>query len=310
MDNNMKSTGQQAQNLTPNTTQNTRAESGLPLTVTKMDNKMESTRQQAQNVTPKSTQNVTPKSTTQNAKTPKSFPEYQDPQIYYPEYQGRILAPISMANHPPGNISRDRPSPPYLPFVIPEAQKGDSDRPPGDWARYIWQAAFKVARRGEFLKGQLPALLKSAPVRELMERVRYFAGNRHQDEILSNHRVNVESAAIFCQGAVMTDANQCESCLQGWGPWAKCVQLEESEARKGYLNACTNCVWNGQHERCSFWQRGQAPLTPGDQSPNGEVIGLCFGGHVDGTLSYFTHVHELFDNILAKTGVTEIRIRV
>lgn len=105
------------------------------------------------------------------------------------------------------------------PFVIPEAHAGDSDRPPGEWARYIWQAAFRVARRGEFLKGQLPMLLKKEPVRELMARVRYFAGGRRKDEILGNHLLNVESAAVFCQGEVKTNEHRCDSCLQGWGPW-------------------------------------------------------------------------------------------
>ncbi|KAJ5933844.1 hypothetical protein N7454_006173 [Penicillium verhagenii] len=106
-----------------------------------------------------------------------------------------------MGNHPPSNISRDHPSPPYL-------------------------------RLKKETQIDLPGI-GPAPVRELMARVRYFAGNRRQDEILGNHRVNVESTAVFCQGVVMTDANQCDNCLQGWGPWAKCVQLEEGEAREG-----------------------------------------------------------------------------
>lgn len=28
---------------------------------------------------------------------------------------------------------------------------------------------------------------------------------------------------------------------------------------EGHLAACANCIWNGQHERCSFWLNAQTP---------------------------------------------------
>lgn len=62
-------------------------------------------------------------------------------------------------------------------------------------------------------------LLKQDPQRGLMARVRYFAGGRRKDELLGNHRVNVESAAVFCLGKVRAGEHQCVSCQQGLGPW-------------------------------------------------------------------------------------------
>ncbi|CEJ54898.1 hypothetical protein PMG11_01186 [Penicillium brasilianum] len=100
-------------------------------------------------------------------------------------------------------------------------------------------------------------------LRELMARVRYFAGGRRKDELLGNHRVNVESAAVFCLGEIRAGEHQCVSCQQGLDPWAKCVQLSGGE---GYLSACANCIWNGQHERCSLRQHAQGASTTGGQS--------------------------------------------
>ncbi|KAJ6184940.1 hypothetical protein N7519_006241 [Penicillium mononematosum] len=149
------------------------------------------------------------------------------------------------------------------PFVVPEAHAGDSDRPLGSGHGLSGRPLPKLLAGGKLLKGQLPMMLKQEPVRELMARERYFAGGRREDEILGNHLVNVEFAAVFCQGEVKTNEHRCDSCLQGYGPWAKCVQLREGE---GYLSACANCIWNGQFERCSLWKRAQALLTPGDQN--------------------------------------------
>ena len=53
----------------------------------------------------------------------------------------------------------------------------------------------------------------------LMARVRYFASDRREDEILGNDLYNVESAAVFCRGVVKNDEHRCNHCLQGWGPW-------------------------------------------------------------------------------------------
>jgi hypothetical protein len=59
-------------------------------------------------------------------------------------------------------------------FTIPEGHAGSADRPPGQWAKLLWDAPYKVARRGQRLKGQLPELLKNPAVRELMARVPLF----------------------------------------------------------------------------------------------------------------------------------------
>ncbi|OOQ81739.1 hypothetical protein PEBR_42972 [Penicillium brasilianum] len=133
------------------------------------------------------------------------------------------------------------------PLVIPEAHAGETDRPPAEWAHFIWLAPFRVARQTrqtrqtQHLKGRLHELLKT---------------NRRQDENIGNSLANVESAAVFCQGVVQLDEKQCESCLKALGPWAKCVQREGGE---GHLAACANCIWNGKHERCSLWLNAQTP---------------------------------------------------
>ncbi|CEJ57299.1 hypothetical protein PMG11_05996 [Penicillium brasilianum] len=155
------------------------------------------------------------------------------------------------------------------PLVIPEAHAGEMDRPPAEWAHFIWLAPFRVARQTrqtrqtQHLKGKLHELLKNEPVRELTCRKRYFASGRRQDEIIGNSLANVESAAVFCQGVVQLDEKQCDSCLKAFGPWAKCVQLEGGE---GHLAACANCIWNGKHERCSLWRNAQTGSTPERQN--------------------------------------------
>ncbi|KAJ5906879.1 uncharacterized protein N7473_003795 [Penicillium subrubescens] len=149
------------------------------------------------------------------------------------------------------------------PLAIPEAHAGETDRPPAEWAHFIWLAPFSVARQAQRLKGKLHELLKNEPVRELTCRKRYFGSGRHQDELIGNSLSNVESAAVFCQGVVQSDDKQCESCLGALGPWAKCVQLESGE---GHLAACANCIWNGKHERCSLWRNAQTGSTPERQN--------------------------------------------
>ncbi|CEJ55876.1 hypothetical protein PMG11_02106 [Penicillium brasilianum] len=106
------------------------------------------------------------------------------------------------------------------PLAIPEAHAGETDRPPAEWAHFIWLAPFSVARQAQRLKGKLHELLKNEPVRELACRKRYFGSGRRQDEIIGNSLSNVESAAVFCQGVVQPDDKQCESCLGALGPWA------------------------------------------------------------------------------------------
>ncbi|KAL2833887.1 hypothetical protein BDW59DRAFT_168914 [Aspergillus cavernicola] len=53
---------------------------------------------------------------------------------------------------------------------------------------------------------------------------------------------------------------------------------------------------------------------PGDSgalvySVSGEVVGMCFGGFNHGDVGYFTHIHDLLDDITAVTGATEIRLK-
>ncbi|KAJ5450081.1 uncharacterized protein N7458_006530 [Penicillium daleae] len=86
---------------------------------------------------------------------------------------------------------------------------------------------------------------------------------RRKDELLAQKRFNVESAVIFCQGVVKDNEHMCNHCQEGWGPWSKCVQLAGGE---GYSRACANCIWNGEYERCSFWQAEQDPATLGIQN--------------------------------------------
>lgn len=43
---------------------------------------------------------------------------------------------------------------------------------------------------------------------------------------------------------------------------------------------------------------------------DGVLLGLCFGGHLDGSVSYFIHTHDLFDDIEARTGAVGIQLRV
>jgi hypothetical protein len=105
------------------------------------------------------------------------------------------------------------------PLAIPEAHAGETDRPPAEWAHFIWLAPFSVARQAQRLKGKLHELLKNEPVRELTCRKRYFGSGRRQDELIGNSLSNVESAAVFCQGVVQSDDKQCESCLGALGPW-------------------------------------------------------------------------------------------
>ncbi|KAJ5368477.1 uncharacterized protein N7496_008237 [Penicillium cataractarum] len=147
------------------------------------------------------------------------------------------------------------------PFRVPVAEGGGEDKPPGDWARYIWKAPFSVARQGDLLKGHLAELLKSEPVRELIPRERYFTSARRMDELLRNNVANVESAAVYCQGEIQTDEDRCRDYSVGMEVADKlnpnCVRLANGE---GSLQACANCMWNGMHERCSFWK--PSPTTP------------------------------------------------
>ncbi|KXG46833.1 uncharacterized protein PGRI_035790 [Penicillium griseofulvum] len=209
-----------------------------------MDTTWDSTGQQPQNPTPAPTQ-CTPLSTSQSnpSDPPQDPPQLSEWQITRKATSRGLGAVLPTYEPDYAKIGE--------PFVVPEAHAGDSDRPPGEWARFIWRAAFKVARRGESLKGQLPMLLKQEPVRELMARERYFAGGRREDEILGNHLANVESAAVFCQGEVKTNEHRQSACNYG-------------RAKGIFLPAPTASGMDNLSD-ASFWKRAQAPLTPGDQ---------------------------------------------
>jgi hypothetical protein len=62
---------------------------------------------------------------------------------------------------------------------------------------------------------------------------------------------NYEGVLAFTRGQVMEDANACEQCKGGFGPFAKCVVV------KGLMRgSCANCHYGGKGSGCSFRKLG------------------------------------------------------
>lgn len=66
----------------------------------------------------------------------------------------------------------------------------------------------------------------------------------------------MESILIQIVGEV--SQQECTSCLQNDGPWAKCVRFHDIDR---VVTACGNCQWNGRAIRCDFVQLPRVPET-------------------------------------------------
>lgn len=90
-----------------------------------------------------------------------------------------------------------------------------------------------------------------------------FWGNDVHDAS-NGKRVAAARVHLRCMGRSNNDDDpMCYRCQEGQGPFVLCCN-----DRRVYFGACTNCVWNGRGQNCSFVDRGRFPFpllgTPAD----------------------------------------------
>ena len=86
---------------------------------------------------------------------------------------------------------------------IPDGYAGSQDKEPGEWAKLLGEAPWKVAREGEMLNGKiLPIFLAQEPVRELRARINFFKDGMREEERIRDKLWNVESAVMYCLGEI------------------------------------------------------------------------------------------------------------
>ncbi|KAJ5470942.1 hypothetical protein N7530_008299 [Penicillium desertorum] len=144
------------------------------------------------------------------------------------------------------------------PLEIPAGQAGGADRIPGAWAEYAMTVPWKVARKARKLQTRAITLLKGATtVREPLQRSSTLYTGKRLDERIGSKAANVEPILIQIVGEI--SQQECTSCLQNNGPWAKCIRFHDIDR---IVTACGNCQWNGQERRCDFFQLPLIPDTP------------------------------------------------
>ena len=144
------------------------------------------------------------------------------------------------------------------PISIPIGRAGGADLAPGAWAEYAMKILWKVARNARNIKTRAIKLLREAtPKREPLQRSTTHYTGKRMDERINSRAANVESILIQIVGEV--SRQECTSCLQNDGPWAKCIRFHDIDR---IVTACGNCQWNGQQSRCDFYQIPRVPETP------------------------------------------------
>ncbi|KAF3019923.1 hypothetical protein E8E15_003971 [Penicillium rubens] len=120
------------------------------------------------------------------------------------------------------------------PSQIPAGKAGGADMNPGPWADYAM----------------------TVPWKEPLQRSTTNYTGKRLDERIGSKAANVESILIQIVGEV--SQQECTSCLQNDGPWAKCVRFHDIDR---VVTACGNCQWNGRAIRCDFFQLPRVPET-------------------------------------------------
>lgn len=133
---------------------------------------------------------------------------------------------------------------------MPQAQAGGEQLPPGEWAKYVKELPWRVARVNKYLKTPSIELLSTAPPRQepIQRSFTGYTGKR-LDERVSSSVPNAESILIQVVGTISDQ--EYSSCLKGNGPWAHCVRFPDITDT---VTACGNCQWNSQKSRCDFYQ--------------------------------------------------------
>lgn len=85
-------------------------------------------------------------------------------------------------------------------------------------------------------------------MREPLQRSTKHSTGKRLDERIGSKALIQIVGEVFQQ--------ECTSCLQNDGPWAKCIRLHDIDR---IVTACGNCQWNEWERRCDFFQ---LPLVP------------------------------------------------
>ena len=121
----------------------------------------------------------------------------------------------------------------------------------GLWAEYVCGLPWTTARQHQALKSRELAILAAMQSRrELVLRNTKNWTAKKLDESIGRKRVNVQSAMMQIKGVV--PLADCKHCAEGRGPWAKCIVIASQHGQENPFEACANCVWNVQQDRCSF----------------------------------------------------------
>ncbi|KAJ5796227.1 uncharacterized protein N7518_004767 [Penicillium psychrosexuale] len=195
------------------------------------------------------------------------------------------------------------------PSQIPAGEAGSQDTTPGPWAEYAMTLPWKVARNARKIKTQALMQLKQAtPVREPLQRSTTNYTGKRLDERIGSRAANVESILIQIVGEV--SVQECTSCLQNNGPWAKCIRFHDLNR---VVTACGNCQWNGRATRCNYFQLPLIPGTPHGHQRNRssqssmEVRVLTHREQAESGLAALQRLEQYVRQMQAEVGLSDSR---
>ncbi|KAJ5335471.1 hypothetical protein N7452_007874 [Penicillium brevicompactum] len=137
-----------------------------------------------------------------------------------------------------------------VPFTIPQTIAGAGQTDPGEWAKLVKTLPWKVAQTAKLLKtSAISVMVQSPSRREPSQRTSTPYTGMRLHERVSASAANVESILIQTVGEI--SQQECQSCLKGHGPWARCIRFHNIDRT---VTACGNCQWNGHKGRCDFYQ--------------------------------------------------------
>lgn len=117
---------------------------------------------------------------------------------------------------------------------------------------------FKTAVRDMEYRSEIIQFLHSQPtVREPVTRPTKDWTCSTLRNFFHNNKVYIESALLQIVGTLAP--MPCISCLQKYGPWARCVVFHVADSP---IESCANCHWGGKGERCEFWSEDQKNTQP------------------------------------------------
>jgi hypothetical protein len=143
-------------------------------------------------------------------------------------------------------------------FLLTEEIEREISSPPGTTSNI--EAEFDLA--SIFSDGTKPspseALLLATPRRQGFSWRKNNSGDPMRKPVTKK---NLLGALSFTRGIFIPTAVQCEYCMRGCGPLARCaVAIGENETliNKG---SCANCTWHGKGKHCTFSKYKEVDLT-------------------------------------------------